>query len=48
MGKCTCDRSPTGQCIGWHSLTQEEYEVKKKEYEDTISESKRQKSTKED
>ena len=21
-----CGRSPTGKCIGWHSLSQEEYE----------------------
>ena len=45
MGKCVCGRSPTGMCNGWHRLTVEEYEVKKKEYEEknetTISESKR-------
>ena len=23
--KCGCGRSPTGNCIGWHSLTEEEY-----------------------
>ena len=44
MGKCVCGRSPTGMCNGWHRLTVEEYEVKKKEYEEknetTISESK--------
>jgi hypothetical protein len=45
MSKCTCGRSPTDQCIGWHRLTEEQYQVKKKEYEEknetTISESKR-------
>ena len=30
---CGCGRSPTGKCIGWHSLTNEEYEVKKAEHE---------------
>lgn len=25
---CGCGRSPTGQCIGWHSLTNEEYKIK--------------------
>ena len=30
MGKCICGRSPTGLCIGWHRLTEEEYEEKKK------------------
>jgi len=23
--KCTCGRSPTGDCIGWHKLTEENY-----------------------
>jgi len=23
--KCGCGRSPTGNCIVWHSLTEEEY-----------------------
>jgi len=22
---CTCGRSPTGDCIGWHKLTEEQY-----------------------
>jgi hypothetical protein len=25
MADCGCGRSPTGQCIGWHKLTEEEY-----------------------
>lgn len=31
---CGCGRSPTGKCVGWHSLTEEEYQVKLKEYQD--------------
>jgi|TARA_B110000090_G_C12958234_1_gene283962 hypothetical protein len=27
-GTCQCGRSPTGDCIGWHTLTPEEYESK--------------------
>jgi hypothetical protein len=27
-GTCKCGRSPTGDCIGWHTLTPEEYESK--------------------
>ena len=23
--KCGCGRSPTGKCIGWHALSEEEY-----------------------
>ena len=34
MSKCTCGRSPTGQCIGWHRLTEEQYLIKKKDYEE--------------
>ena len=35
MGKCSCGRSPTGLCIGWHALTKEEYEKKKKEHNES-------------
>jgi len=31
--KCGCGRSPTGNCIGWHSLSEDEYQVKKTTYE---------------
>jgi hypothetical protein len=31
MADCGCGRSPTGQCIGWHNLTEEEYQEKLKE-----------------
>ena len=24
--KCTCGRSTTGDCLGWHNLSNEEYE----------------------
>ena len=27
-GTCGCGRSPTGNCIGWHSLTEEQYKQK--------------------
>lgn len=25
---CGCGRSPNGYCLGWHSLTEEEYQQK--------------------
>ena len=25
---CGCGRSPTGKCIGWHALTEEQYQQK--------------------
>jgi len=28
-GTCGCGRSPTGNCIGWHSLSEEIYQHKK-------------------
>ena len=34
--KCTCGRSPTGNCIGWHKLTEEEYKAKTKEEKEKI------------
>jgi hypothetical protein len=24
--ECGCGRSPTGKCIGWHGLSEEEYQ----------------------
>jgi hypothetical protein len=30
---CGCGRSPTGKCIGWHSLSDEEYQEKLREYQ---------------
>jgi len=33
IGTCGCGRSPTGDCIGWHGLSEEEYEIKKNEWE---------------
>jgi len=29
MAECGCGRSPTGKCIGWHNLSEEEYQEKK-------------------
>jgi hypothetical protein len=29
QGTCGCGRSPTGNCIGWHSLTEEMYQHQK-------------------
>lgn len=33
IGTCGCGRSPTGDCIGWHGLTEEQYQIKKGEWE---------------
>jgi hypothetical protein len=29
---CGCGRSPTGECIGWHSLSIAEYRQREKEF----------------
>ena len=28
IGKCGCGRSPTGKCIGWHGLSESEFQSK--------------------
>jgi hypothetical protein len=35
MNQCACGRSPTDKCVGWHSLTEAEYLIKKAEYENS-------------
>ena len=32
---CGCGRSPTGSCIGWHALTEEQYWDRLREYNRT-------------
>lgn len=32
QGTCGCGRSPTGDCIGWHGLSEEVYQQRLKEY----------------
>jgi hypothetical protein len=34
IGSCGCGRSPTGKCIGWHGLPEEEFRQRLAEYED--------------
>mgnify|MGYP003342516224 CR=1 FL=1 len=28
-GTCGCGRSPTGECCGWHALTEDQYQRQK-------------------
>ena len=32
IGQCGCGRSPTGKCIGWHGLSEQEFKEKLEEY----------------
>jgi hypothetical protein len=32
VGRCGCGRSPTGKCIGWHGLTEDEYKQRLEEF----------------
>jgi len=41
MSACGCGRSPTGLCVGWHRLTKEKYEEKKKKYEELSEDQKK-------
>ena len=31
--KCSCGQSPTGNCVGWHSLSEQDYKNKKAAFE---------------
>jgi hypothetical protein len=31
---CGCGRSPTGKCIDWHNLSEEEYQEKLRQYKE--------------
>ena len=32
-GTCGCGRSPTGDCVGWHTLSEEQFQHRKELYE---------------
>ena len=32
IGKCGCGRSPNGKCIGWHGLTEDQYQQALEKY----------------
>jgi hypothetical protein len=36
FGACGCGRSPNGKCIGWHGLTEEQYQAALAEYESKL------------
>ena len=33
IGTCDCGRSPTGDCCGWHALSEDQYREKLAQYE---------------
>ena len=37
MAECGCGRSPNGNFVGWHNLTEEQYLEKKADYEEKQS-----------
>ena len=37
-GGCGCGRSPTGQCIGWHGLTEQAFQQRLSEYKSRLLE----------
>jgi hypothetical protein len=38
IGSCGCGRSPTGQCIGWHGLTEEAFQQQLAKYKSQLLE----------
>ena len=32
VGTCGCGRSPTGKCVGWHGLSEHEYQERLAEF----------------
>jgi len=30
IGKCGCGRSPTGKCIGWHGLSEQDFQYRQR------------------
>ncbi len=38
IGSCGCGRSPIGKCIGWHGLTEEDYQNALAKYEEKLFE----------
>jgi hypothetical protein len=41
MAECGCGRRLTGQCIGWHNISEEEYQQKLKEHQEKVAEEKK-------
>ena len=33
VGKCGCGRSPTGKCIGWHGLNEQQLKEAQEKYQ---------------
>ena len=33
FGTCGCGRSPTGKCIGWHGLSEDDYKIALEKYQ---------------
>ena len=36
IGTCGCGRSPTGDCIGWHGLSEEQFRFELAKYREKI------------
>ena len=34
MADCNCGRSPTGKCVGWHGLSEQQYQERKSNYDE--------------
>ena len=34
MADCSCGRSPTGKFVGWHGLSEQQYQERKSNYDE--------------
>ena len=41
VGNCGCGRSPTGKCIGWHALSEDDFRQKLAEWDANSLETKK-------
>jgi hypothetical protein len=39
-GTCGCGRSPTGNCIGWHGLSEDQFQLELAKYREKVFEEK--------
>ncbi len=40
IGQCGCGRSPTGKCIGWHGLNEQQLKEAQEKYKASLNEAK--------
>ena len=39
---CSCGRSPVGRCLGWHDLTEKDYQIELKKFQKNLKKNSKQ------